>query len=404
MFKYLLMFKIVLDVLRAYKVRTALAIAGVLLGTFAVVLVTSLTASLEKKVREEIDKFGDNLITVASGKVRRRSGADVIYRATSLKEKDLADIIEEAAGVRTAFAYTARPALVTYGGTTISVNGTGLTPEGIQLKKFTFAAGTIYSDGDNENMERVCIIGDEVRYKLFGNENPIGKTVLIYRIPFRIVGVLSAMGTDLTGASLDNIVVMPLKTHMTRVTNTDYLDGIMVQMYNYDEEKQVIGNIENILRRNHKLFGKADDFDIISPTDTMRMQTEALGIVNFLGNTTAAVSYLIGGLGIFSIMLLIVGQRKQEVGIRRAVGARRRDIINQFLGESAFIGLCGGFLGGVSGVLVCIAVYSSGKLPAAFSMAGGIAAFVSSLLIGVIAGAYPAYLASKVNPVDSLKS
>jgi putative ABC transport system permease protein len=404
MVKYLLMFKIVLDVLRAYKVRTTLAIAGVLLGTFAVVLVTSLTSSLEKKVQEEIDKFGDSLITVASGKVRRRSSADVIYRATSLKEKDLTDIIEEAAGVKTAFAYTSRPALITYGGITVSANGTGLTPEGVKLKKFTFASGTIYSDSDNDNMERVCIIGDEVRHKLFGNNDPIGQTVLIYRVPFRVVGLLAPMGSDLTGTSLDNVVIMPLKTHMLRVTNTDYLDGIMVQMYNYDDERQVISNIENILRRNHKLNGKDDDFDIISPTDTMRMRTDALKIVNFLGNTTASVSYLIGGLGIFSIMLLIVGQRKQEVGIRRAVGARRRDIIAQFLGESAFIGFCGGFLGGCFGVLICLLVYSTGKLPTAFSVGGGLTAFVSSLFIGVIAGGYPAYLASKVSPVDSLKS
>jgi putative ABC transport system permease protein len=128
-----------------------------------------------------------------------------------------------------------------------------------------------------------------------------------------------------------------------------------------------------------------------------------LSIVSFLGNITAAVSYLIGGLGIFSIMLLIVGQRRQEVGIRRAVGAREKDIMNQFLTESAFIGFSGGVLGGLAGIVVCNIVFAFGVLPAAFSVPGAAVAFGSSLVIGILAGAYPAKLAASVNPVDTLR-
>ncbi|MGE4497763.1 MAG: ABC transporter permease [Deferribacterales bacterium] len=403
--RYLLTFKIVIDVLRAYKVRTALAVTGVLLGTFAVILVTSLTASLEKKVREEIDKFGENTLTVVAGKVRRRASAQVIYQSTSLKPSDLRDIRDEVNGVKAAEAFTMRTALVTYSGTTISTSATGVTPDGFRLKNLVIENGGMFTDADNRNMARVCVIGSEVKTKLFGNTDPVGRTILIYRVPFIVTGVLEPMGTDLTGASLDDVLVMPLNTHMKRITNVDYVDGIMVQMYRYEDEAQVTAGTQNVLRRNHKITkGKEDDFDIISPSDMMEMRTKALNIVSFLGNITAAVSYLIGGLGIFSIMLLIVGQRRQEVGIRRAVGARRRDIMRQFLGESAFIGLSGGFLGGALGFLVCYAVFATGKLPFAFSSSGGIAAFVSSLFIGVVAGAYPASMAAKVKPVDALKS
>lgn len=403
--KYLLTFKIIIDVLRAYKVRTALAVIGVLLGTYAVILVTSLTASLEKKVRLEIDKFGENILTVVSGKVRRRASAQVIYQSTMLKPVDLQDISDEVSGVKAAEAFTMRTALVTYDGITVSTSATGVTPEGFKLKNLALESGSMFSDRDDAGMSRICIIGSEVKQKLFGNENPVGRTVLIYRVPFIVSGVLEPMGTDLTGASLDDILVMPLNTHMKRIRNVDYVDGIMVQMQKYDYEPQIITGIQNILRRNHKIgAGQEDDFDIISPSDMMEMRTEVLRIVSFLGNITAAVSYLIGGLGIFSIMLLIVGQRSQEIGIRRAVGARRRDIMRQFLGESAIIGLCGGIFGGFLGLLTCYGVFASGKLPFAFSTAGGVAAFVSSLLIGVIAGAYPASLATKVKPVEALKS
>jgi len=397
--------RIVYGVFSAFKVRTALAIFGVLLGALSLVLVNNISGSLKTKVELEIKKFGENTISVTAGRLSRHGKGGFFEKAKTMKLKDAEMIKNNVPGVLEVSPYLKRGGVLRYRLNNITSSILGVNNSYFSLKKLNLAQGSFFSFDDVEKMNKVCVLGSEVKQKLFGDEDALGKTILIYRAPFTVVGVLEQKGSDLNGTNLDDIVYIPISTFMRRATNIDYIDGMEVVIDSWDNFENISNNITKILRDSHKLFGDAkDDFTIINPVDALKIQNDTVNIVTFLGLVTAGISYLIGGLGIFSIMILSASLRKTEVGIRRAVGARKKDIFRQFLLESGIVGVVGSIFGIILGVFISMIVFKVADLPMVISILGLIFSSVMSFLVGMVSGIYPAYIASKTDPINALRT
>lgn len=403
-FKILLYLKIVHGVFKSFKVRTALAVFGVLLGAFSLVLVNNISKSLKIKVELEVSKFGENTVTVAAGRVMRHGKGGFFEKAKTMKLRDVEMVGNKVVGVKDVSPYVKRGGVVRYEMNNAATSILGVRSNYFELKKLAIKDGRFLNQNDEISMDKVCVIGSEVKNKLFGKDDPLGKTILIYRAPFKVVGVLDEKGSDLNGTNMDDMVYIPITTFMRRAANLNYIDGFEVVITDWDLFESIKADIVEILRNNHRLYGDAkDDFTVINPVDAMKIQNETVSIVTFLGTITAGIAYLIGGLGIFSIMILSVSLRKTEVGIRRAVGARKRDIFRQFLLESGIIGVAGSLIGIILGIVVSVVAFKVADLPMVISIYGLFFSGLMSFLVGIFSGIYPSYNASKTDPINALK-
>ncbi|MCX8083298.1 MAG: ABC transporter permease [Calditerrivibrio sp.] len=403
--KILLYLKIVYGVFKSFKVRTALAVFGVLLGALSLTLVNNISKSLKMKVELELEKFGKNTINVASGRLARHGKGGFFEKAKTMTLKDADMIKRNIAHIQTVSPYVKRGGVLRYEMNNISSSILGVDTNYFFLKKLNVVEGSLFDNDHLNRMERVCVLGSEVKRKLFGNDSALGKTVLIYRAPFTVVGVLEEKGSDLNGTNLDDMVYIPVTTFMRRAANLDYIDGMEIEIDDWKNFEMIKEHITVILRENHRLYGDTkDDFTIINPVDALNIQNQTIRIVTFLGLVTAGISYLIGGLGIFSIMILSVSLRRTEVGIRRAVGARKKDIFRQFLLESGIIGISGSILGVIFGVVISVVAFKLAALPTVVSIMGLVISIVMSFVVGIISGIYPSMTAAKTDPIVALRS
>jgi putative ABC transport system permease protein len=212
-------------------------------------------------------------------------------------------------------------------------------------------------------------------------------------------------GVDISGFNQDNQIFIPLNTFLRRFVNKDYIGSISVQTINEESIPLAKAEIEDILRERHKI-GKdqKDDFTVIDLKDVMAVKSQAMSMITVLGRIAAGISFLIGGIGILSIMILIVNERRLEIGIRRAVGSRKRDIILQFLIESAFISFSGGTVGLIASVVATVVIFMVSKLPFTISPIGLVISFIASIGVGILAGIYPSKKATTIQPVDVIRA
>ncbi|NPA13060.1 MAG: FtsX-like permease family protein [Aquificae bacterium] len=392
-------------IFREYKVRSALSILGVAFGTFALITMVSVSTSMKKKIQQDVEEFGKNLIVVKAGKVRvfRRKSRS-ITTATTLKLSDAQAIknqINHVVDVLPSFSifYPVRKGGTTVFTTIVGVGGKYFPLRGLKLKE-----GRIYTGEEERIGAKVLVLGSKVAQDFFKDEDPIGKTLLVFRVPCKVIGVLEEKGVDLAGEDQDSLIYTPLKTAMRRLANVDYINTIYVQVDHPDNIPLVKKEIKRLLRKRHKLkpFEK-DDFTVLSPDDYLFMEKQALRIFSILGGLSATVSFLIGGIGILSVMVLIVYERITEIGIRRAVGAKRFDILTQFLFEASFIAVVGGALGSLTGVLLSVLIFQLFNLPDGLSPQLVLSSFFLSVVIGILAGIYPAYKASTITPIQALR-
>jgi len=405
--RILLNLKIARRSLVQFKWRTALAVLGVFFGTFSLIIVSNLSGSLAVKTEQEIDSLGKNLLIVRSGIVRRvGAGTPLMSQATTLTPEDAQAIQESLPSVSDLSSAGYKTFPVRYGN--VSLKGTligGVETNFQDIRNFHADQGTFFSDQDGIDRNKVAVLGRTVVEKLFGEEDPIGKHILIWRVPFRVIGIMEAKGTDVSGADQDNQIFVPLQTFLKVLVNKTNVSNIYVQVNRDDLISDTKAGIEGLLRKRHKIGpGQNDDFAVIDMKDVMALKAQAMDLITVLGRIAAAVSFIIGGLGILSIMILIVNERKLEIGIRRAVGSRKRDIVLQFLIESSIISLAGGMIGVFSGALVSVILLGVLKYPFTLSLTGLAIAFGASVLVGVLAGIYPSKKATLFEPVDILRT
>jgi putative ABC transport system permease protein len=390
-----------------FKLRTTLAVLGVFLGTFSLIVVSNLSDSLTTKTRIESEKLGKNLLIVRSGVVRRfGTSTRLLSEATTLRPEDAAAILAGSSFANDVSASGNKNFPVRYENTALkSILVMGIMPNYSEIRNFRAKNGRFISVQDNATLAKVAVIGTKVAEKLFGRQDPLGKHILIWRVPCEVIGVMEEKGLDISGLDQDNQIFIPLNTYLRRFVNKDYVNSISVQVVNEQSIPSAKTEIEDILRKRHKIKkDQEDDFSVIDLKDVMALKTQAMSMIKVLGRVSAVVSFLIGGLGILSIMILIVNERRIEIGIRRAVGSRKRDIILQFLLEASFISISGGTVGVILSMGTSILIFLIAKLPFTLSPTGYALSFFASIAVGILAGIYPSQKATKIQPVDVIKS
>ena len=405
--RILLNLKIARRSLVQFKWRTSLAVLGVFFGTFSLIIVSNLSGSLAIKTEQEIDSLGKDLLIVRSGIVRRvGAGTPLMSRATNLTPEDARAIQDSISSVADLSAAGYKTFPVRYGNTVLKgILVNGVEPNFQDIRNFHAREGSFVTAQDNLDRNKVAVVGRTIVEKLFGDEDPIGKYILISRVPFQVIGIMEEKGTDVSGADQDSQIFIPLQTFLKTLVNKTNVNNVYVQVTGGELIPAAKTDIENLLRKRHKIGpGQNDDFAVIDMKDVLALKTQAMDLITVLGRIAAAVSFIIGGLGILSIMILIVNERKLEIGIRRAVGSRKRDIILQFLIESSIISLAGGTIGVFSGALLSVVLLRVLKYPFTLSLTGLVIAFGASVLVGILAGIYPSKKATQFEPVDIIRT
>lgn len=399
--------KIAVRSLFNFKLRTSLAVLGVFLGTFSLIVVSNLSDSLSKKTEQEAENFGVNLLIVRSGVVKKfGTRTRLLSEATTLTVDDASAIKNGSRLIHDVSPSGNRNFPVRYGNNVLkSVLVIGVTPNYTNIRNFHVKEGNFITNNDNRNLNKVAVLGKKVAERLFTDEDPIGKYILIWRVPCQVIGIMEEKGVDISGADQDNQIFIPLNTFLRRFVNKDYVNNISVQVIEESMIPVAKKDIEFILRNRHKIRdNQNDDFTVIDLKDVMELKTQAMSMIKILGRVSAVISFLIGGIGILSIMILIVNERRVEIGIRRAVGSRKRDIILQFLIEASFISFSGGTVGVILSSFASILIFVFADLPFSISPAGHVISFVSTIAVGILAGIYPSQKAIKIQPVDVIRS
>jgi len=405
--RFFLNMKIAFRSLGSFKLRTALAMLGAFLGTFSLIVVSNLSESLSKKTQIEISKLGDNLLIVRSGIVRKvGTRTNLISEATTLTIADAEAIRKHSLYIKDVAPSGNKIFPVRYENIILSsVLVMGVTPNYIDVRNINVKTGRFFTNEENAKLSKVAVIGTKVADRLFGNENPIGQYILIYRVPSQVIGILEEKGVDISGVDQDNQIFVPLNTYQRAFVNKTFVNNISVKIADQKYSSIAKDEITNILRDRHKITGaKKDDFTVIDLKDVVALSTQAMDMIRILGRVASLISFIIGGLGILSIMVLIVNERRTEIGIRRAVGSRKRDIMFQFLMESSVISWCGGTAGLLLSIIASIIIFTVSKLPIVISLNGLIITFIATVIIGILAGLYPARKAVQIQPVDIIRS
>lgn len=399
---------IALKALAAHKLRTALAILGVFLGTLVLTAVTHIGSSILQQADDEVQKLGPNLVQVRAGRVRfsRTATTSVtLGRSTTISMDDARAVRDAVPQIRNMALFLETSKRVRGEGAQSAGQVVGVTPSYKDVRSLEFLSGRFVNGHDEAELAMVCVLGNALAERLFGQaERAQDQNVYIGNGLFRVVGVLTAKGADFGGTSFDEQVFVPLATYQRRVVNTTSLSGFYVNLYDGSDTAAVKRVITGILRKRHRLAdSKRDDFRVFAAEDAAKLQNDVLDLVTNLGGLSAMISFAVGGLGIFSIMILLVKARQLEIGVRRAVGASRKVIVRQFLTEAGIMAGAGGVLGVLLGLGLVTAVYAVGGLPFVYEPLFCLLAALASVLVGVLAGAWPARQASLVEVVTALK-
>jgi putative ABC transport system permease protein len=398
--------KIALTGLGRNKLRTFLMMIGIVIGIMALTLIISAGIGAQDRVMERVKKFGLESIMVFAGGGTVMGQPSGGQATATLKIED-AEVIKREVSTVTEVAPFNRKAVAEVKYLDKSTNAAvfGITPNYAYVWDWDAETGDFISEEDMANLNRVCLLGPTVKKELFGEENPIGQQIRLGNIQFEVKGVMQPKGTSPGGGDMDNRVNIPLTTFMRRFANVEYIAGIKILLNSPKEMAQTADNIRAILRERHTIAaGMPDDFSITTPTEVTKFAEKVAGTFNIFLALVAGIALIAGGVVVANIMLISVNERKKEIGLRRAVGARSKDIMLQFLFEATAVTLAGGLFGIVLGGIGAKILGFMTGMPVSVSWEGIALGIVSSSLVGIIAGIQPAKHASKLLPVDALRS
>ena len=388
----------------AHKTRTFLASLGILIGIASVIIMVAIGKGSQQEVMDVIAGMGENLITINAGEMKRRGGRlRLSGNVTTLTVRDANRIIDEISEVERVAPFEEKRMAAKYSNSSVETTIAGSTADFPFIRNYELKNGELFSERDIKTANRVAIIGKTVVKNLFGEEDPLGQVIRVHFIPFKIIGVFEPKGVDTNGLDQDDLILIPLSTYMRRIVNQTFVSRIFVKATSRKNIPKASEKIREILRESHKLTDdRNDDFTLISQLDIEDLKKETTEMFTKLIVGVAGISLLVGGIGILAVMLISVKERTREIGIRRAVGATRRDIIHQFLYESLIIGFLGGGLGIVLGVSLTLGLTYWGQWTLILDRNSIWMASWSCAGIGVIFGVFPAIKASKLDPLEAL--
>lgn len=396
---------IALEGLKANKLRAFLTMLGIIIGVGAVIVMVSLGLGVQQKVESSLASLGSNLLVVSPGassgpgSVRTAAGANI-----TLTNDDARAIGKVISGVRYVVPSVSQQYQLIFGNQNWKTSVQGTTADFLTVRSYKLASGRFFTSGDGDARARVAVLGATVAGNLFGNVSPVGQTIRVGNAPFRVIGVLASKGQSSMGQDQDDLVLVPLYTAQERLLGITYLHGINVQVTSDKVIDKVQQDISTLLRTRHRLAANMEnDFTVRNLTAIMSTMKETTGQLTLFLGAVAAISLVVGGIGIMNIMMVSVTERTREIGIRKALGATFNNILTQFLIEATAISVTGGIIGIIAGIAGAQVISRLFGWNAVVSLLAIAASFGVSVMIGLFFGIYPARKAARLDPIEALR-
>ena len=394
--------------LGTHRLRSLLTVLGVVVGVASVVIMSAVGAGAREQIRQQIASVGSNLIMVVPGAAQKdgtNMGSGSVH---TLTVADAEAIRRECHSVKSVAPIYGQVAQVVLGNKNWQTRVSGVGGDYFKAREWKVRQGRTFSSSEEKTGEKVCVLGSGALEALAGQSYAIGLTVRIQSVPFRVVGILQSKGQSYSGEDQDDVVFVPLKTAHLRLFGTPFLGEvriILVQAREPEMISQALTEVEDLLVRRHKIGqGRDKDFTVRSLTESQRVAQRSVEIMTIFLSAIAAISLVVGGIGIMNIMLVSVAERTREIGIRLAVGAKTADILIQFLFEAVSLSVAGGVLGIILGVVGAHLVAHGSGWPAIIGPFELVLSVIVSASVGIVSGFFPAVKASKLHPIEALRS
>ena len=393
--------------LQANKMRSFLTMLGIIIGIAAVIAMVAIGAGASKVISDQIASIGSNLLlvlpgSVTSGGLRSGSGG-----TPTLTYDDARAIAAECPSVANVSPNVRGTGQVVYGNQNWSTIVMGCTPENLVVRNWSLSAGRNISQSDVDGATKTCLIGQTVAENLFGAEDPVGRIIRIKKIPFMVIGILEGKGQTPQGQDQDDVIYIPITTAQRKVFGSQFpgtVGSVMIQARSEDVLDKAEEEVTELLDQRHRIGPSRErDFTVRNLSELLAVREESSTVMSVLLGAVASISLIVGGIGIMNIMLVSVTERTREIGIRLAIGAKKRDILLQFLTEAVLLTTVGGIIGMGLGVVSAMIISKVMEWPTLISTSAVLIAFLFSSGVGVFFGFYPARKAAGLNPIEALR-
>jgi putative ABC transport system permease protein len=402
--EFLNTFRLALRALARNKMRSALTMLGIVIGVAAVIAVVSIGQGAQYMVQQGIQAMGTNVVFIAAGS-GRPGGIRVGYGGVkTLTIDDLNAILREIPLIKQAAPSVNSRRQIVYGNQNWSTVVNGTTPNYFEIRNWSIQSGSVFSDEEVDLAANVCVIGTTVAKNLFLDENPVGKTLRIGTLPFRVDGVLESKGQNVIGQDQDDAVYAPYTTVQRKISGITWVQFINASAISPVASVAAVAPITSLLRERHRIRpGVDDDFFVRTQSEVADLMNQTQGIMTMLLGGIASVSLLVGGIGIMNIMLVSVTERTREIGVRMAVGATESDVQQQFLVEAVTLSMMGGAIGIIFGLVGSALISDFLSWPTLVSVKAIVTAAIFSAAVGIFFGYYPARKAARLDPIEALR-
>jgi len=397
-------FRLALRALARNKMRSALTMLGIIIGVAAVIAVVSIGQGAQYMVQQGIQAMGTNVVFIAAGS-GRPGGIRVGYGGVkTLTIDDMNAILREIPLIKEAAPSVNSRRQVVYGNQNWSTVVGGTTPNFFEIRNWSIQAGSVFSDEEVDLAANVCVIGTTVARNLFLDENPVGKTMRIGNLPFRVDGVLESKGQNVIGQDQDDAIYAPYTTVQRKISGITWVQFINASAISPVASVAAVNPITSLLRERHRIRpGDDDDFFVRTQSEVADLMNQTQSVMTMLLGGIASVSLLVGGIGIMNIMLVSVTERTREIGVRMAVGATEKDVQRQFLVEAVTLSMLGGAIGILFGLIGSALISNFLSWPTLVSVKAIVTAAIFSAAVGIFFGYYPARKAARLDPIEALR-
>ena len=387
--------------IRRNVLRSFLTTLGIVIGVASVIIMVNLGSGATLQVKQQIESLGTNLLFLRPG---QRLGHGQRTQAPPFKLADAEAIVREVAGVAEVAPQSSQAMVAVYGNENWNTSVTGSDNRYFAVGNWELSEGRYFTDSELRAGKSVCVIGETVRQKLFGAQQPVGSSIRLKKISCEVIGLLQSKGQSAGGSDQDDTIVMPIRTFWRRIAGNQDVQRLRISAREGISTARVQRDVENLMRERRRIGpGEEDDFSVMDMQEIARTLTGTTQVLTALLGAVAAVSLLVGGIGIMNIMLVSVTERTREIGIRLAIGAQERDVLTQFLVEAMVLSSFGGLFGILLALGASWFIAGMLQLPFVVEPAMVLFAFLFSMVIGVAFGYFPARKAARLDPIDALR-